>query len=332
MTEQGKLQKRSVPETLRHVWQNYNFILVFLVILLVFLYVNGSATTWTSITNIFLHSAILGTIALGMRLIVLTGDIDLSVGSSFVFVGGLAILVFNATDSILLMGISAVVLGGACGLANGLLVGKLHMPPFIVTLASMLILRSVSQYMMNEMGETRYSVDATLSSYPALFDLGNGSVLTISNLAWIFWLIAALLVYVTTSTKFGKRLYALGSNEKAAGFAGINVELTRVLVFVLCGLLVGVAAFLKIAKDTSFDPATSGRNFELYAIAAVVIGGISMSGGRGKIAGVVFGTMSFTLIDKIITAMGMNALLNDSVKGLILLVAVGLQMFKKRSK
>ncbi len=80
--------------------------------------------------------------------------------------------------------------------------------------------------MMNEMGETRYSVDATLSSYPALFDLGNGSVLTISNLAWIFWLIAALLVYVTTSTKFGKRLYALGSNEKAAGFAGINVELT----------------------------------------------------------------------------------------------------------
>lgn len=332
MTEQGKLQKRSVPETLRHVWQNYNFILVFLVILLVFLYVNGSATTWTSITNIFLHSAILGTIALGMSLIVLTGDIDLSVGSSFVFVGGLAILVFNATDSILLMGISAVVLGGACGLANGLLVGKLHMPPFIVTLASMLILRSVSQYMMSEMGETRYSVDATLSSYPALFDLGNGSVLTISNLAWIFWLIAALLVYVTTSTKFGKRLYALGSNEKAAGFAGINVELTRVLVFVLCGLLVGVAAFLKIAKDTSFDPATSGRNFELYAIAAVVIGGISMSGGRGKIAGVVFGTMSFTLIDKIITAMGMNALLNDSVKGLILLVAVGLQMFKKRSK
>ena len=145
-------------------------------------------------------------------------------------------------------------------------------------------------------------------------------------------LIAALLVYVTTSTKFGKRLYALGSNEKAAGFAGINVELTRVLVFVRCGLLVGVAAFLKIAKDTSFDPATSGRNFELYAIAAVVIGGISMSGGRGKIAGVVFGTMSFTLIDKIITAMGMNALLNDSVKGLILLVAVGLQMFKKRSK
>lgn len=152
------------------------------------------------------------------------------------------------------------------------------------------------------------------------------------NLALIFWLIAALLVYVTTSTKFGKRLYALGSNEKAAGFSGINVELTRVLVFVLCGLLVGVAAFLKIAKDTSFDPATSGRNFELYAIAAVVIGGISMSGGRGKIAGVVFGTMSFTLIDKIITAMGMNALLNDSVKGLILLVAVGLQMFKKRSK
>ena len=96
--------------------------------------------------------------------------------------------------------------------------------------------------------------------------------------------------------------------------------------------MVGFAAFLKIAKDTSFDPATSGQNFELYAIAAVVIGGISMSGGRGKVTSIVFGTMSFTMIDKIITAVGMNALLNDSVKGLILLAAVGLQMVKRQSR
>lgn len=332
MSEQKTVEKKSLVYRLKYIWQNYNFVLVFLGIFLVFLYVNGSGTTWTSITNIFLHSAVLGTIALGMGLVVLIGDIDLSVGSSFVFVGGLAILVFNRTNSIILMALAAVILGALCGLMNGILVGKLHMPPFIVTLASMLILRSISQYMMNEMGETRYSIDAALGKYQSLFNLGNGNVITISNLAWIFWLIAVFLIYVTNNTKFGKRLYALGSNEKAAGYAGINVELTRVLVFVICGILVGTASFLKIAKDTSFDPATSGRNFELYAVAAVVIGGMSMSGGRGKIAGVIFGTMSFTLIDKIITALGMNALLNDSVKGLILLIAVGLQMVKKRSK
>ena len=140
---------------------------------------------------------------------------------------------------------------------------------------------------------------------------------------------AVLLIYVTTSTRFGKRIYALGSNEKAAKLAGVNVVWTRISVYVRCGVCTGLATFLKIAKDTSFDPATSGKN---YSIAAVVIGGISMSGGRGKIMGIIFGTMSFTLIDKIITALGMNALLNDTVKGLILLVAVGLQMVKKRAR
>lgn len=142
-------------------------------------------------------------------------------------------------------------------------------------------------------------------------------------------LVAVLLIYVTTSTRFGKRIYALGSNEKAAKLAGVNVVWTKISVYVLCGVCTGLATFLKIAKDTSFDPATSGKN---YSIAAVVIGGISMSGGRGKIMGIIFGTMSVTLIDKIITALGMNALLNDTVKGLILLVAVGLQMVKKRAR
>jgi ribose transport system permease protein len=185
---------------------------------------------------------------------------------------------------------------------------------------------------MNEIGETRYRIDAAKNSYNSLFNFGNGNILTISNIAIVFLIVAVIVIYVTTSTKFGKNVYAVGSNENAAKLAGVNVNWTRVLVFIICGLLVGLAAFLKIAKDTSFDPATSGKNFELYAISAVVIGGISMSGGKGKITGIIFGTMSFTIIDKIITALGMNALLNDSVKGMILLIAVGFQMIKRQSK
>lgn len=323
---------KSKTGTLKYIWQNFNYIIIFLGIFIAFIIINGDSTSWTSITNIFLHSAILGTIALGMGLVVLTGDIDLSVGSSFVFTGGLAILFYNYTGSIALTAICAIFIGAACGFANGLLVGKLKMPSFIVTLATMLIFRSVSQYMMNEMGETRYRIDAAKGSYKALFSFGNGKMLTISNIAIVFLIIALLMIYMTTCTKFGKRIYAIGSNERAAKLAGVNVELTRILVFIIAGALVGGAAFLKIAKDTSFDPATSGSNFELYAIAAVVIGGISMVGGKGSIKGIIFGTMSFTIIDKIITALGMNALLNDTVKGLILLVAVGLQMIKKRSK
>ena len=226
----------------------------------------------------------------------------------------------------------AVVTGAACGLINGVLVGKFKMPSFIVTLATMLIFRSISQYMMNEMGETRYRVDASLGSYKNLFMFGNGNVLTIPNLAIVFLILAAAIIYMTTSTKFGKNIYALGSNEKAAMLAGVGVVATRIKMFVMCGALTGMAAFLKIAKDTSFDPATSGKSFELYAISAVVIGGLSLSGGKGKIMGIIFGTMAFTLIDKIITALGMNALLNDTVKGMILLIAVGIQMIRRKGK
>ncbi|MGE9940182.1 ABC transporter permease [Bariatricus sp. SGI.161] len=314
------------------MWHDYNFIVIFLIIFIAFLIINGSSTSWTSITNILLHSSILGTIALGMGLVILTGDFDLSVGSSFVFVGGLTIIVYNKVGSIIVALLFAILLGAICGLINGILVGKFKMPSFIVTLATMLILRSLSQYMMNEMGETRYRVDASLGSYKTLFMFGNGNVCTIPNLAIVFLLLAAALIYMTTSTKFGKNIYALGSNEKAAQLAGVGVVSTRIAMFVMCGALVGVAAFLKIAKDTSFDPATSGQSFELYAISAVVIGGLSLSGGKGKMAGIIFGTMAFTLIDKIITALGMNALLNDSVKGIILLIAVGIQMVRKRSK
>lgn len=321
-----------MTKRLKAFWSGYNFIFIFLGILIAYLVINGSQTTWTTITNIFLHSAILGTVALGMGLVILTGDIDLSVGSSFVLAGGLTIVFFNNVNSIILTLLCALVLGGAFGFINGFLIGKFRMPPFIVTLATMLIYRSLSQYMMNEMGETRYSIDASLSQYRALFNFGNGNFLTISYLAIVFLLVAVLLIYVTNSTRFGKRIYALGSNEKAAKLAGVNVVWTRISVYVLCGVCTGLATFLKIAKDTSFDPATSGKNYELYSIAAVVIGGISMSGGRGKIMGIIFGTMSFTLIDKIITALGMNALLNDTVKGLILLIAVGLQMVKRRTR
>ncbi len=330
--EKSMAKKNSFVGGLKNFFENYNYIITFVIIFIAFLMINGDSTTWKSVTNILLHSAILGTIALGMGLVILTSDIDLSVGASFVFIGGIAILAYNATGSIFLTLATAVVVGMVCGFVNGFLVGRFHMPSFIVSLATMLIYRSISQYMMNELGETRYRIDAAHDSYKALFDFGNGEFLTIPNISLLFLGLALIVIYMTLWTKFGKQIYAIGSNERAAKLAGINVDRTRIIVFIICGILVGLAAFLKIAKDTSFDPATSGRSFELYAIAAVVIGGISMSGGKGNIAGIIFGTMSFTLIDKIITALGMNALLNDSVKGIILLVAVGLQMIRKRSK
>ena len=208
-----------------------------------------------------------------------------------------------------------------------MLIGKLKMPPFIVTLATMLIYRSIAQYYLRTTGSSIYNMNGTLSSYDAFYGFGQSKLATVPVVGLVFLVVCALMVFMSTSTKFGKTVYALGSNEKAARLAGINVEWTSVLVYVITGLLTGLGAFLWMAMNGSVDPATLGKSNEMYAIAAVVIGGISMSGGKGKILGIAFGAMSYTIIDKIIASLGFDALINDTIKGTILLLAVMVQIF-----
>ena len=320
------------------IWNKYNYVLIFLVILTVFLIINGSATTWVSLMNIPRHSAVIGIIALSMGLIILTGDIDLSVGSQLALIGGLTVMVFNGTNSITLSLLFGIGFGGLLGFFNGFLIGRLKMPAFIVTLATMLMFRSIAQTVMNSNKWTIYQLNAKLDQWQNLWKIGNASlpILQIPYLVIIFILVVILMSYMTTNTKFGKRVYAIGSNEKAAHLSGINIWQSRVIVYVIGGILVGFATFLYVANVGSVDPATSGKNYELYAIAGVVIGEISMSGGKGRLSGVFFGAMSFTIIDKIITALGLNPLINDTIKGGILLLAIGVQMlpeaFRKMRK
>lgn len=318
----------------------YSFVLIFLAIFVAYIIVNGGATTWSGVMNILRHSAVVGIIAFGMGLVIITGGIDLSVGSMLALVGGFTVVVFNATNNIFVTLIFSLGLGLLAGFINGFLVGKAKMPAFIVTLATMLIFRSIAQFYLRTLGLSIYNMDGTLSSYDGLYGFGQEKFLTIPVVGLIFILVTVIMVFISTSTKFGKTVYAVGSNEKAAKLAGINVDFTRVLVFVITGGLTGLAAFLWLAMNGSVDPATIGKSYEMYAIAAVVIGGISMSGGRGKLLGVMFGAMSYTLIDKIIASLGFDALINDTIKGSILLVAVAVQIviplmrskFKKKSE
>ena len=306
---------------------NYSFVLIFAAIFIGYLIINQGATTWSGVMNILRHSAVVGIIAFGMGLVIITGGIDLSVGSMLALIGGMSVVVFNACNSVIVTLLFALVLGGVCGLVNGMLIGKLKMPPFIVTLATMLIYRSIAQYYLRTTGSSIYNMNGTLSSYDAFYGFGQSKLATVPVVGLVFLVVCALMVFMSTSTKFGKTVYALGSNEKAARLAGINVEWTSVLVYVITGLLTGLGAFLWMAMNGSVDPATLGKSNEMYAIAAVVIGGISMSGGKGKILGIAFGAMSYTIIDKIIASLGFDALINDTIKGTILLLAVMVQIF-----
>lgn len=305
---------------------NYSFIFIFLAILVAYLIINGGATTWDGIMNILRHSAVVGVISFGMGLVIITGGIDLSVGSMLALIGGMSVVSFNATNNVFLTLLVSLGLGLALGFCNGFLIGKVKMPAFIVTLATMLIYRSLAQYYLRSMGQSIYSMDASSSSYDAFYGFGQAKIATLPAVGIVLLLVTVIMVFMATSTKFGKTVYAVGSNEVAARLAGINVDATRVAVYVITGVLCGLGAFLWLAMNGSVDPATLGKSYEMYAIAAVVIGGISMSGGRGLLLGALFGAMSYTIIDKIIASLGVDALINDTIKGSILLVAVLVQI------
>lgn len=322
-------KKFSPVKMIAKFWSGYSFVVVFAVILLAYKLVSPNLTT-AGLMNILRHSAVVGIMALGMGLVIITGQIDLSVGSMLALVGGLSIMVFNQTNSIMLTAVAAVGFGAMCGLINGTLVGKAKMPAFIVTLATMLIFRSLVRYIcyMNPAIAGSNSLFKLLSSNSQrmpFFNFGNSKVFEIPITGLFLIGLTMVIVYITTSTKFGKQLYAVGSNERAARLSGINVDNTRIVVFVITGILTGISAFLWIAMNASVDPATTGNSNEMYAIAAVVLGGISMSGGRGKCVGILFGVLSYTIIDKIIVALKMNTLIQDGVKGAILILVIIIQ-------
>jgi ribose transport system permease protein len=276
------------------------------------------------------QSAVIGIISFGMALVILVGDIDLSVGSGLALFSGLSVMAYNATNNVLLTLLAALALGIAGGLFNGILVGIAKMPPFIVTLATMLIFRSMALYISDS---RLYELNSSLPTFSAFhYRFGNSAFLTVPIVGIMFLLTACIIVYMCTSTKFGKKIYALGSNAKAARLAGINTGWLKVSLFVICGALVGFASFINIAMNRSVSPATTGISYEMYAIAGIVLGGISMSGGKGHTAGIIFGTMSFTMVSRIIDAFELSTTVNNTVKGLILLLAIALQMVKKPSK
>lgn len=310
----------------------YSFILVFILIFCVYV-ITSNGLTWAGVMNIFRHSAVVGIIAIGMGLVCVTGEIDLSVGSMLALDAGFSVIIFNITDNIALTLIFSVGFGALCGIVNGVLVGYIHMPAFIVTLATMLIYRSFAQYFCQQIdsnllggGNSVYRMIGEKSSYQAMYDFGNGRIASIPIVGLVLVILTILFVYITTSTKYGKKVYAVGSNAKGAQMTGINVNAVKVSVFTICGILVGIASFLWISMNASADPATTGNSYEMYAIAAAVLGGISMSGGKGKCIGILFGAMSYTSIDKIIIALKMDSLINDAIKGIILIIVIMIQL------
>ena len=348
------MEKESVFKKLGKLWSKYSFIFVTFIIFIAYAYVvtsNGKNFNWGHITGILSsqNTCVVGIMALGMAMVVITGGIDLSLGSSLVVATACAIMVFNITDNIILMFITAVITGALCGLVNGLLVGYIKMPPFIATLGTQLIYRSLMLFLVRIIdvkicgsSSSQFMISTESKWYEFLkFSFGNGKLklfsIEIPYITIVMMLMVALFVMIMTKTKFGKKIYAIGSNEKSARLAGINVEFTKCMVYVVTGMLVGVAAIIQTCKIGNVTPASSGVSYEMYCVIACVLGGINMAGGRGNLLGVAFGAISYSAVSMIIVSIpGLSVDIQNAFQGLVLITVILIQlvgpMIKEKSR
>ena len=284
--------------------------------------------------NILRNNAGVGIVALGMTFVIISGGIDLAVGSTMTAVGAVLMVIINGYPTGLLTSVgitgpwayvigiaAALVVGSLVGVINGSLIAYRKLPPFIVTLGMMKICRSVTQQCMQKVG---VKVPAGFLAI-ANTKIGGETILPI-----LYWLALALVLHIVSRhTPFGRRIYAIGSNERTARLSGIHVERVKTWIYILMGALVAVTAVIQVARICSMDYANAGSGYEMDAIAAVVVGGTSMSGGKGSIGGTVLGMLIIAVMNNLLNLMGVPPFLREAFKGAIVIVAVLLQRKEK---
>ncbi len=313
-------------KSLSGYYKKYSFLVSFLLLFIIANIANPSFFKFSSINTLLMNSTLTGIIAVGMTLVIISGMIDLSVGSIVALVSGLAVLVLNSTGNATLMLIFCLVFGLILGFFNGVLIAKGRLAPFIATLATMSAYRSII-VQVGQGGPFTVRNDL-ISSFRLiaagrLFDF-------LPYMSIIFVVVAIAAALVLKYTKFGRYVFAVGSNEYASSLAGINVGNTKLAVMSIVGLLSGLSAFLLCSRLTSVTASNAGINYELDAIAAVAIGGTSMNGGRGRILGSFLGAIMLQMITGILIAANIPPFLTGLVKGIIIIISVIFQRDDKK--
>ena len=287
---------------------------------------------WLSnILNVLRSNSSVGMIALGMTFVIITGGIDLAVGSTLAGVATVVMVLLDVSPHGVLVGagvtgtanyLIAIGAGLLTGVGIGALIGlgvtKGRIPPFIITLGVMNIVRSVAQYFTKS-----YKTEVPKAfQVIANKEIIDGQML----LPIIYWLALAIIMYVISRhTAFGRHIYAIGSNERTSRLSGINVNRVKMKVYMLMGLIVSIAAITSVARLRGVDVASAGNGYEMNAIAAVVVGGTSMAGGRGSIIGTVLGVLIIGIMNNLLVLLHIDAFLSQAFTGAIIIFAVLLQ-------
>ena len=260
-----------------------------------------------------------GLSAIGEGLVIVTGGIDLSVGSMLALLGVVFIDLLANRDWPWPAALAAVLGGGlVLGTIQGVLVTRLRMQPFVVTLCGLLIYRGAARY---------YTNDASVGfgyggDYEFLAGLVSGRTGGLPNSILFLAAVAALMGVLLHRSVFGRYLYAVGKNEEAARYSGIRTQLIVATTYVISGLMAGLTTVFLVFYTSSASPASFGNSYELYAIAAAVLGGCSLRGGEGSILGIVLGTVLLQVLQNLVNILGIPSSLNFAVMGTVILVGV----------
>lgn len=283
--------------------------------------------TFDNTLNVLRQISINVCLSIGMTMIILSGGIDLSVGSMLALAGavaaglmknGVTLDYFGVQLQFTTLGgiVAGIVVGAALGLCNGITITRFKLPPFVATLGMLSIARGLTMLWTGGFPIT--------SLGDSFGKLGTGYFLGIPMPVWIAAALVGIFVVVTERTPFGRYLYAIGGNERAAQLSGINVSRVKVLAYTLGGILAGIAGLLVTARLDSATP-SAGAGYELDSIAAVVIGGTSLSGGRGSIWGTVLGCLIIGVLNNGMVLLEVSPFWQQVVKGAVIIAAVAIE-------
>ncbi|MBF6626360.1 ribose ABC transporter permease [Aerococcaceae bacterium zg-BR9] len=292
----------------------FGSVIALLILVLVITILNPNFISINNLLNLFRQVSINGLIAFGMTFVIMTGGIDLSVGSILALTSAFtaSLLVQNTNELIAIF--IGLIAGVFMGCINGLLVSKGKLAPFIATLATMTIFRGATLVFTG--GNPITVPRSSVFSY-----LGRGYFLAVPFPVIVYFIFFVILYVVLHKTAFGRKTFSIGGNEKASLISGVNVEKLKIKIYAISGLMAAVAGIIQASRLSSAQP-TAGESFEIDAIAAVVLGGTSMAGGRGGLFGTLIGALIIGTISNGLNILGVSSFYQDIAKGIVIVLAM----------
>lgn len=312
--------KLDIKKLYGYIMSKYSIYFVLFIMIIVCSFLNSNFLTFSNLSNISSQLAVTTILACGATMLIISGMIDLSCGSVLALAGVLSVASYKSTNNMILAIFVAIVIGIICNLINAIMITKFKVPPFIATLSMLTMARGAA---------LKYTAGQNIYQIGNYTILGQGTLPGGIPIAVLFLILFVVITwYILTHKKLGRALYAIGGNEEAAIASGINVDKSKIYVFIINGIFVGFAGVLFMSRNNVALP-NGAVSYELKALTAAVIGGTSFSGGLGTAQGTVAGAFIVGFLDNIMTLIGVDSYIQQIIRGAIIAIAVIYDLYSK---